>query len=470
VTAALKKGAKVIFTSRDYVFGEAHKDLKVNEFPLIEYSQVVIHVQELTLEEKSQILYNHIKRGDQPRTFRSAIKPHLPAVAQSKRFLPEIARRLGNPLFTKNMEMNAEGIRRFVEEPVTFLASVLKSLDTKCFAALALVFLNDGALQSPLRPSTAEEGALTRLGATQPDVQVALTAMNGGLVKYVKGDQPTWAFQHPTIHDALASVVATDPERMDIYLQGCPVERLLSEVTCGDIGIEGVKVIVPRNRYDLFAQRLRTHWHEWAKHMFLAYRCDRTFLELYVATDESILQAACNPRDHAWFSHSIHPAAVLLSKLHEYGLVPSRYRGEFIAEVRRRAIEVPDAAFLTSPHVRRMLSEEEIAEILARVKEELLPAISDVVDEWKDSCSRGEDPSGHFQPLLRSLEAYRDALTGDADAEYVIDEAVEAIDRAISRLTEGDENADSLDDYSDRLGTQVSSGERSIFDDIDEGE
>ena len=470
MNAALKKRAKIIFTARDYIYRAACADLKTSEFPLIEDSQVIIRVQELTLVEKSQILYNHIKRGDQTKTFRSSIKTFLPAVAESKNFLPEIARRLGNSLFTKKLRLGAEEMRSFVEEPVPFLAEVLKGLDTKCFAALALVFLNDGTLQSPIMPTSLEMGALSRLGATQADVQVSLTAMDDSLVKLVKGDEPRWTFKHPTIRDALASLIAADPERMDIYLQGCPLERLLNEVTCGDVGLEGVKVVIPKSRYEAFAQRLRAHGRKWPKHLFLAYRCDRTFLVLYVESDETVLQDACHSETYELAPLDLHPAARILTRLHEYGLLPSIYRQEFLEEVTRRAIEVPDTAFLTTPSIRKALSEDEITDILAGVKDEFLPSLDDVVEGWRDQYPADGDPSGHFGPLLLALNTYRDALTGDAGAEKAIGKAVEAIEEAIDDLAHDDESAaDGAEDYSRLQGPELLSEERSIFDDIDDG-
>ena len=50
-------------------------------------------------QEKAQILYNHLKLGDQPPAFRSAVKPHLPEIAERQDFLPETARRLGSKFF-----------------------------------------------------------------------------------------------------------------------------------------------------------------------------------------------------------------------------------------------------------------------------------------------------------------------------------------------------------------------------------
>jgi len=47
LSAAIRKGAKVLFTSRDYIFRAARRDIKESAFPLLAESQVIIDVQSL---------------------------------------------------------------------------------------------------------------------------------------------------------------------------------------------------------------------------------------------------------------------------------------------------------------------------------------------------------------------------------------------------------------------------------------
>jgi hypothetical protein len=96
VKTMLGKGVKIVMTSRDYIYNRARKDLKESAFPLLRESQVVIDVRDLSIDEKRQILYNHLKLGKQPRSFRTEIKPHLEGVASHPRFIPETARRFAD--------------------------------------------------------------------------------------------------------------------------------------------------------------------------------------------------------------------------------------------------------------------------------------------------------------------------------------------------------------------------------------
>ena len=55
VQAAIRRGARVVLTSRDYIYRSARNYLKESAFPLIHESQVMIQVERLTKEEREQI-------------------------------------------------------------------------------------------------------------------------------------------------------------------------------------------------------------------------------------------------------------------------------------------------------------------------------------------------------------------------------------------------------------------------------
>jgi hypothetical protein len=56
ITTMLRQGAKIVMTSRDYIYNRARKDHKESAFRLLKESQVVIDVHELSGEERRQIL------------------------------------------------------------------------------------------------------------------------------------------------------------------------------------------------------------------------------------------------------------------------------------------------------------------------------------------------------------------------------------------------------------------------------
>src|SRR5207248_6290514 len=130
-----------------------------------------------------------------------------------------------------------------------------------------------------------ESRALELLGATVAGVREALGQLDHSLtLRTLESGSFVWRFKHPTIRDALASLIGEDVELIDIYLAGTPLNTILSEVACGDVGIEGVKVVITRDRFNTIMRRLDTiDVTDWSSrrslHQFLAYRCDKDFLE-----------------------------------------------------------------------------------------------------------------------------------------------------------------------------------------------
>ena len=95
VMAAISKGARVVLTSRSYIYQEARPLLKEYAYPRLREQKVRVDVEDLTLDERKQMLYNHIERGDQPAEVKAEMKPFLDHAAAAEPFRPEMARRLG---------------------------------------------------------------------------------------------------------------------------------------------------------------------------------------------------------------------------------------------------------------------------------------------------------------------------------------------------------------------------------------
>lgn len=466
MAAAIRKGARVLFTSRDYIYRAARFDLKTSAFPLINESQVVINVQRLGRAEKEQILYNHLKLGEQPRYFKTRIRPFLGGVASNRQFLPEIARRLGNPLFTKGLSFDREAIRRFVEEPIQFLIEVVANLDPESRAALALIFMRGNALESPITLSPQEQEALNLLGVSPPAAREALVALDTSLVSLVRsGGKSTWRFKHPTIGDAYASIVAQDPELLDIYMSWTSAEKLISEVTCGDVGVDGVKVVVPHSRFERFLLRLQEVESSRRLLTFLASRCSPEFLKLYMDRYPDLGERLVEPGSYL----SAAAEADLLVRLQEFGLLPDEWRVRFVQHAKTLALETPDVDFLSTPRIRALFSENEVADILSTIRTKLLPRLSSIVDDWSSNCDSDEDPEGEFAPLKEALEVLRRAFEGESDVEALLRAAKNEVDNAIENLQEANWRPDEGDGYAYE-GSMRSSGlgERSIFDDVDQ--
>ena len=210
-------------------------------------------------------------------------------MAAHPRFIPEIARRLADPTFTKRLHLTEYHLGQFVQKREQLLQEVLDGLDRDSIAALALIYMKKDHLDSPISLQDTEEDALRRLGSSLGKCITALEFLNNSLVLHQQADgESEWRFKHPTIGDAFASALARNPDLLGIFLLGSATENLIEQVTCGSVGIEQA-VIVPKALYPQMIARLseftaseqyKSHhlaiWGaKWSLHSFLTRRCSK---------------------------------------------------------------------------------------------------------------------------------------------------------------------------------------------------
>ena len=469
VRAAIRRGAKFVFTSRDYIYKNARNFLKESALPVMNEAQVVIRVEHLTKDEREQILYNHIRLGPQPPTFKREIKSLLPAVAVHKRFSPEIARRLGNPAFTKTLHLSAYSLDDFVENNTELLQEVIRTLDAGSRSAIALVFMRDGLLQSPITLTPEEERGIELLGASPGEVRTAIAALDGGLLIQVQQRGSVWwRFKHPTIRDAFAALVAENRELMDIYLLGTPIERLFTEISCGNAKMRGIKVVVPADRYEALMPRVESFLRDRrenqdAVNRFLASRCGRVFLARFLQRNPDFLASL----DLMSYFYAVSDVS-LVNRLQELELLPEDERLRHVGRVRELAVRTPDAGFLDKEVV-SFLTEDEVKDILEHVRSSFVPNLDACIESWRDAHDRREDPEEGFRHLKTALQEYETALSEDTLSTSFIDSALTRIDEVVQELqAEVPETPDWGDHYPRQGPSEESGGSRSIFDDVDE--
>ena len=468
VNAAINKGAKVIFTSRDYVYKSAKRRLKESAIPIMKESQVVIQVENISVKERQQILYNHIKLGTQKRKYKKEIKPFLQDMALHKKFSPEIARRLGNPLFTKDLNISKYELSNFVDNPLEMLCEVIKTIDDSSRSALTAVFIRGGRLPRPLKVTQEEALAISRMGGTIGDTVKGLEDLNGSLLQStIKNGKHYWHFKHPTIRDAYAKTVASNPDLMDIYLTGAPLEKLFSEVSCGDLCIEGVSVIVPTDQYSTIIEKIKTYdiskWYNKSSlYRFLTYRCDRDFLAKYLKTYPNLI-SSLSVHSYIWANADVD----LLARLHEFNLLPEDYRIEVVNSFKELAVNVPDSGFLKGA-TKELMTSMELSEIIDSVRNDLLPNLDSTIDSWKDNYDSDEDPESYFEELISALDDYKSEFEGEPTALKQISYALSQVSEIIEDL-KGEYSPESGDSWwtSDSKNTDPIN-DRSIFDDVDQ--
>jgi hypothetical protein len=403
VAAAVYAGGVFVLTSRDYVFHAAREHLKPGAFPLINESQIIVDAGDLTLDERRQILYNHLRHGRQSNSFLRTIQPHLELAASDVGFRPELARRLADPLFTKKLDLGSESaVLSFFDRPAEFLHDVMSGLDRDARAALGLIFINHNWLPSPINLADRDQDLLNRLGSHLGGATDALAALAGSLVQNVKRDDGHgWVFSHPTMVDAYADLLRT-PELLHQLIAGCPLDVLLREITCGDVGLKG-SLVIPTTLYDSVLERLNEPLPEgdggWQarslRTTFLSTRCDRQFLGRWLAEDPARLHRLEEPG----LMLEGDSDNELVARLNEFGLYPDDLRVEFARSLIDYCLTGEDPAVLWNGKLRSVLTGDEKEELRARVRDELLSNLPAAIQKCTEWWSSDRNPEEAVQPL-----------------------------------------------------------------------
>lgn len=474
VGAAIKAGSVFVVTSRDYVFRAAYGYLKPGSFPLFEESKVVVDVSDLTLDEKRQILFNHLRHGRQPNGFLARLQPNLEVAAGHPGFTPELARRLADPAFTEHLRPGlADSVSDFLDRPSELLRDVLEGLDNDGRAALGLIFINHDWLESPVALSAQDVDLLQRLGSDLGGVTRSLESLRGSLVQHVVRDgQAGWVFSHPTMVDAYADLLRS-PELLYHLLTAFPLDVLLGEISCGDVGVQGA-VVVPPNHFPVILNRLNEPlptgdmlWRARDRRTgFLATRCDADFLRSWLQEEPARIERFTSPG----LMLEADSDNELAARLNECGLLPEALRSSFAAELIEYCVSGVDPAVLWNDQLGSMLTLAERENLFSRVRGELLPNFRHAISACVEGWSHDYGPESAVQPL-RELVYYLPRIFPDDDE---IESRAKDLDRFLDEwVAEQDwedrndhESRRSLGDSGPSLGRQ---SERSVFDDLLDG-
>jgi Restriction endonuclease len=485
VAGSIDIGALFVLTSRNYVFHAARGYLKPGAFPLLNEAQVVVDVADLTPEERRQILYNHLRHGRQPNDFLAKVQPYLEEAAGHPGFTPELARRLSDPTFTGRFTYDLRAsVTAFFDRPSDFLRDVITGLDIDARAALGLIFINHNWVHSPIELTSSDEDLLARLGSDLGGVTLSLTAMSGSLVQnIIREGESGWVFSHPTMADAYADLLRT-PELLHHLIAGFPLEVLLTEVTCGDVGVQGA-VIVPAAHFESVLNRLDeplprgdfdTAWRAQARRStFLATRCDREFLVEWLERNPQRLNALAEPG----LELDVDPDNELVARLTEYGLFPEDLRSHFASRLIEYCVTGEDPAVVWNRRLGSILTPDEHALLGERIRNELLSNLPKVIDTFTYHWRGGEDEGGpeNFIEPLRSLAYFLPmALPNDATIEIGARQLNRLLDDWVIRQEWSEPEPDPDDLWRGGSGSKAtkygrgpSVPQRSIFDDLVEG-
>ncbi|NJC32357.1 energy-coupling factor transporter ATP-binding protein EcfA2 [Xanthomonas arboricola] len=466
--AAIEGGSRIIFTSRNYIWEAARSHLKMSSFPLLRESQIIVNVQELSENERAQMLYNHVRRV-QPKAMRQKLKPFLPAIAANKSFLPEAARRLGDPLFTSKLKVSAGRLRELVEQPVEYLTEVLEQLDAPSLGAVALIFLGgDVGIPSPIGKHPALELVTRLLGAESAAVAKAMVHLNDSLTRRLcANDGDRWAFRHPTVTDAFAEIVARSPELVELYVHGAKVDRLLGEAVCAPLASQHAYVRVPISLFPVLSSRFQDHLLDESFMSFLGARAGEKFLGTIILTRPDILSWAAGVNS----SNLSLGGLLLLSALNSYGYLPEESRVRIVGQLERDAIGWMQTKIFTDNIYRHIFTKKEFDELTGRFRTEWL---SDLENLFFELSSRffSDDEISLYEEFKGNMES--------AESFFFPEGRTDALDLFYSEITahisslEDEKPVIDFSEWSAQVATSATisaisnaTDSGTIFDDID---
>lgn len=471
LSTMIRRGHRIVLTSRDYIYNSARRDLKKTAFPLMEESQVVIDVKELTSREKSEILYNHVKLGNQPQRVRAALKEYLPAVAAHSRFAPETARRLGSVEFTRALKIDQKNIDDFVAKQERWLVETMQGMDDESQAALALLYMKHGAIESPVNLSGGEIQAIERLGGNEAGCIRALQSLRGSFVQVADNAEGRfWRYKHPTIGDAFALILAQSPEHLQIFVDGTPIERLMELVSCGDMGVKNA-TILPASMFKMIANRCYQYVisggdegrsRRGRLYSFLQRRTDDAFLAVYSEIDGELNSSLVRDFARSLFTMSADLALRLLRR----GLLPDSAREAISTKILDNVFDYDELGYIYDHDMHEFFTSQEREDFYSDVKKSVLPDLDRIRQSRQESYSYENDPDYHFSDYIDELEGILAAFPEWPGIEDVVDSQRRQVDDWVSEVSQerGEEPAVGR---SDLIRPSAHVGGRNIFDDVD---
>lgn len=474
VKAAMEKGNHFILTSRTHIWNEASLKLGTRNHPLLETKKAVVNVGNLAPEERQQILYNHLKEGKQSKQWKQRIKPHLLGLSDNLNLLPEIARRLGDPMFSKGICQLPDDLIRFVHEPQEYLKKTIFELTQPQQAAMTLVFLARSRLPECDIASENCKLVADRYGTTVAAITQSLQQLDQSfLIKREEGGQLCWAFFHPTFADAISSILSARPDLVDLYLGGAKIETLLAEAICASAATVKDAVVIPTSSFDSLVTRLQEVPDEGYLNerlfQFLNRRAtNEVFREVLTLKPDLITR---NGSPSPWSEIANHAEIRFHAKAYSMGLLDEDVRYSTCESLTDAATCHLDVSFLSEEDILDMFKPHE----LIRLTVMLVAMLEDKIPDKIDDLRRDGDADSDIDDQFSSVDSFVRRLQYIAVSNEHIANRLDDMENAIEEAKAEVKARKSEDEDDGSFFTNVPSATlaketatRSIFSDVDE--
>ncbi|WP_189440028.1 hypothetical protein [Rhodanobacter panaciterrae] len=471
--AAIEQGNHFILTSRTHIWNEAKHKLGTRNHPLLANGKSIVNVGQLSPEERQQILYNHVKAGQQPENWKTLIKPHLPALAEQVSLLPEIARRLGDPNYTSAVRTLPEDLVRFVREPEEFLKGTIRELVVAQQAAMTLVFLARSRL--PVYGVAGEECKLVaeKYATSVSAVTLALEQLEGAfLIKREERGDMCWGFVHPTFADAVSSILSGRPDLVELYLRGAKVETLLAEAVCEGAPTVDDAVVVPDSSIETLISRLLEIPDEGKLNerlfQFLNRRAPRSVVERVLHLSPHLLNRKGSPSP--WMVISRHAEILLRATAFSMNLLDEELRLDTRQALENAVHHSLDASYLSEENILAIFRPHELITLTIELVGMLEDTIPSEIANLESNADADGDIDDQFERVSSFVREVRWIVEGDERMRDRLDDLDNDIEAAKTQV-EARKSREESESFFTNVPSAAIAEEatcRSIFSDIDE--
>jgi hypothetical protein len=445
VQAATAAGNRFVLTSRRHIYEAARHKLGTRNHPLFLSGRAVVDVGDLTVEERRQILYNHIKAGSQPSSWKQAVSGELEVIANEPLLTPEIARQLGDPNYTSNIKWpTRQALQQFVRNNKEYLLQTIRELSKSHRAALTLVFIHGGQMPIGAPKPEMQELVVRHYNVDRETLAASLMQLKDSfIVEKADSGRQFWSFKHPTLADALAATLGEADGMRELYLRGVTAKTILSDVICENVDPIPDAIIVPSTLDGLLLERLLEVEDDVVRlngllFSFLARRASDTLFRAFAEKTPSVFKRVANGPYYSAF----HSKVQLYARAHRLGMLAAERRAEMVQILEADVFGNLDTSILNEADILALFPPKKLITLSRRVRTELLPAIEVKIDEIIEGADLDIEPADNFEEISSNLSDLEIFFGDDDEGIDKHGDALVTLEYGINKVAEKKEEAE----------------------------
>jgi hypothetical protein len=251
---------------------------------------------------------------------------------------------------------------------------------------------------------------------------------------------------------------------MLVYIKGAKPEQLVYEIVTAGVDIQGANIVIPRNLYTDLTDKLEALGISSMLFNFLALRCEKLFLEIYIQKNPEILSKYTRIRSFLSYSAELN----FFIKLHTFSMLDEETRKKIAEILIDLTVSTPDGAIFKDEDMKSLLHQDEYQRMILLLETDVIENIDAIINSWASYCGRDDDPESFFSDLESMIDDLTELYWDDAEKLALLEKGQDQIKSQISDLLEIKE--DYLEEEpqdSAFANTPSVDSDRSIFDDIE---